>query len=168
MDISNIIVPQTEAANEIISRIHADLVEECREVRAKYEAVEPDGTKEQQKEYWTPLKELDAKYKGMSDELADRVASQTGIDRLFVQIAANRKAVKELYKEKWEKFCAIRDADKPAEPVRAIACVIYATDAGFAKLCASIRGGKIGGVHGYQCAPDEATEKKVVKIFENN
>lgn len=64
------------------------------------------------------------------------------------------------------KVAAFKEADRPKVPVRAIALVIYATDKGAADLCAKIKAGKVAGVEGYQFAPDEAAERKAVKIIE--
>ena len=55
---------------------------------------------------------------------------------------------------------------KPQMPVRKVALVLYATDKGVADLSKKIKEGKFAGVQGYQFAPDEATEKKCVKLIE--
>lgn len=69
-------------------------------------------------------------------------------------------------KELKAKVAAFKEANRPKEPVRAVAVVLYATDKGVADLCAKIKGGKIAGVQGWQFAPDEAAEKKAVKLIE--
>ena len=60
----------------------------------------------------------------------------------------------------------IKERQLPKTPVRAIPVVLYATDKGFNDLCKKIKDGKLGGVTGWQVAPDEAAEKKAVKIIE--
>ena len=73
-----------------------------------------------------------------------------------------------LLKEKKDAIKAFKDADRPSVPVRAVALVIYATDQGAADLAAKIKSGKVPGVTGYAFAPDEATEKKIVKLITQN
>lgn len=58
-----------------------------------------------------------------------------------------------------------KEAETPAAPVRAIPCIIYATDEAFRKLCADIVGGKRAGMAGYAVASSEAEEKKLLKIL---
>lgn len=71
-----------------------------------------------------------------------------------------------LVAEKKKQIKAFAEADKPKEPVRTVALVLYATDKGVADLCGKIKAGKVAGVCGYQFAPDEAAEKKAAKIIE--
>ena len=73
-----------------------------------------------------------------------------------------------LLKEKKDAIKAFKLANAPAVPVRAVALLIYATDRGAADLAAKIKSGKLPGVTGYAFAPDEATEKKIVKLMSNN
>jgi len=61
---------------------------------------------------------------------------------------------------------AFKDANTPKAPVRAVPILLYANDAGVADLCKKIADGNVAGVYGYKFAPDEATEKKVAKVFE--
>lgn len=77
----------------------------------------------------------------------------------YAKLSAALKALK-------AKVAAFKDTNRPKEPVRAIALVIYATDKGAADLCAKIKAGRFAGVEGYQFAPDEAAERKAVKIIE--
>ena len=79
-------------------------------------------------------------------------------DCAYAKLSAALKALK-------AKVAAFKEANRPKEPVRAVAVVLYATDKGVADLCAKIKGGKLAGVEGYQFAPDEAAEKKAVKII---
>ena len=64
------------------------------------------------------------------------------------------------------KVAEIKERQLPKMPVRAIPVVLYATDKGFNDLCKRIKDGKLGDVTGWQVAPDEAAEKKAVKIIE--
>ena len=64
------------------------------------------------------------------------------------------------------KVADFKAADAPQMPVRKVALVLYATDKGVADLSKKIKDGKFAGVQGYQFAPDEATEKKCVKLIE--
>ena len=70
------------------------------------------------------------------------------------------------YKSLTAKIAEFKAADTPAMPTRACAIVLYATDKGVADLCKKIQDGKLAGVEGYKFAPDEATEKKIVKLIE--
>lgn len=70
------------------------------------------------------------------------------------------------YKSLTAKIAEFKDAATPKMPTRACAVVLYATDKAIADLCKKIQDGKLTGVEGYRFAPDEATEKKIVKIVE--
>lgn len=135
-----------------------------RETRAYYEAIEPNGEKAQQ-EVWTALKKVDGELKDKTDALVAAVGKATAIDRILIQLAAERKAMKKLYEEKWGKYVEIRDKDKPKAPVRAVPLLIYATDAGIVALCDQIKKGKIKGVEGYRTASSLEAEEFIVAQF---
>lgn len=135
-----------------------------RALRARYEAVEPNGEKAQE-EIWTSLKKVDADLKAKTDALVAAVGKATAIDRILIQLAAERKEMKKLYEEKWGKFVEIRDKDKPKAPVRAVPILVYATDAGVVALCEQIVKGKIKGVEGYRTASSAEAEEFIVAQF---
>ena len=135
-----------------------------RETRSYYEAIEPNGEKAQQ-EVWTALKKVDETLKFKTDTLVAAVGKATAIDRILIQLGAERKAMKKLYEEKWGKFVEIRDKDKPKAPIRKMPVLLFATDAGVAKLLAQIRKCKIDGVVGYQMAPTEELEEFIIAQF---
>lgn len=76
----------------------------------------------------------------------------------YAKLSAAMKALK-------GKVAEFKSEVKSTVPVRAAAIVLYATDAGIAKLADDIKAGKVKGVEGYKFAPDEATEKKALKIL---
>ena len=135
-----------------------------RETRAYYEAIEPNGEKAQQ-EVWTALKKVDETLKEKNDALVAAVSSATAVDRILVQLAAERKAFKALYADKWGKFVEVRDKDKPKAPVRKVPMLLFATDAGVAKLMEMIRKGKVAGVEGYLMAASSEAEEFIVAQF---
>lgn len=135
-----------------------------RKTRAYYEAIEPNGEKAQQ-EVWTALKKVDGELKDKTDALVAEVGKATAIDRILIQLAAERKAMKKLYEEKWGKYVEIRDKDKPKAPVRKVPMLLFATDAGVAKLLEQIRKGKVAGVEGYQMAATAEAEEFIVAQF---
>ena len=76
----------------------------------------------------------------------------------YAQLSAAVKALK-------AKVAGFKSEAKSKVPTRAVALVLYATDAGVAKLADDIKAGKVKGVEGYAFAKDEAAEKKAIKIL---
>lgn len=147
MNRNELIVQNPNGDIDLASKLTVDIQKWGRAKRAEFEAIEPDGSKDQAAT-WTELKKIDGEIKDKTDKVVEEVAKLSGIKMLIIQLAAERKAFKALYTEKWEKFCEIRDKGKPQAPVRAHAVTILATDEGLTKLIDQINKGKIAGVSG--------------------
>lgn len=144
---NELIVKNPNGDIDVATKLTVDIQKWGRAKRAEFEAIEPDGSKEQAKT-WTELKKIDSEIKDKNDAIVEEVSKLSGIKMILIQLAAERKAFKALYAEKWEKYCEIRDKDKPQTPVRAHAVTILATDEGLTKLIDQINKGKIAGVSG--------------------
>ena len=169
-----------ETAMNLVRFVNARRDEVLAEIEAASAKVTPDNYKSDEiKNEVKRLKEIIEDLRDRGKKLVAEVCEQTEAMRVLTAIDArlwnySNKADPECAYAKLDaafkalklKIDEIKTANTPQVPTRACAVVLYATDEGVADLCKKIQDGKLAGVVGYKFAPDEATEKKIVKLVE--
>lgn len=134
-DIITITPPDGNA--EIGREMYALVLRRERELKAEFAAIAEKLTPEhyaETKGEWTRLKKIDGELKDIIDGVERGAVKYAACDALLVQLNATRKNLKAVYAENWEKFCELRDADKPAPELLEYVAEFRMTQADFDRL----------------------------------
>ena len=155
---------------EIGREMYALVLRRERELKAEFAAVAEKLTPErfaETKAEWTRLKKIDGELKNIIDALERGAIQYAACDALLVQLNATRKSLKAVYDESWEKFVALRDADKPEPPKHTYLVRMTCTDAVLAKVLKAAQ--KEGAAEFVWCVPQsDKAVKAAQRIFEEN
>lgn len=167
MDIMSII-PASGAIDA--QKAHDTILEREREYKQEIAAVAAKLTPEtfrETKDAWADLNKADDQLKALVKRIEAYAFGYAGVDALLTQVKATRKNLAEIHDENWEKYLALRDADKPAEPVHTYCIRVSCTDSVLNKVVKSAVKAGAGEVIVASPQSDKAV-KTIQKWFEEN
>lgn len=105
-------------------------------------------------------------FKEMADQIVDRVATETHVKELLVELAACRNEVKAAIAARQDVIRALKAENDPPAPVHSYALQIEVTDADFAKILKAVE--KVTAKWRYFAPQTDKAAKALDRLFDEN